>query len=95
MRFPSSVGGDTTDLLRRDVVNALQTVTSVGQATLLIGQAIGTTSTPIRHGLSSKPRAVFAIPTTNVTVYKIAAPDATYVYLAASVAASVDIMVIP
>lgn len=94
MNFPNSLPNDNAQALRRDVAAALVTITSVGQATLLLSQSVGTASTAIRHGLKSKPRSVFAFPATNANVYKVAASDATYVYLAASVATTADVMVI-
>jgi hypothetical protein len=94
VQFPASLTGDNVQSLRRDVAMALATITSVGQATLLLAQSIGTTSTAIRHGLKTKPRAVFTMPTTNAVIYQIAVADAVYVYLAASVAAVADVMVI-
>lgn len=95
MEFPSYVANDTAETLRRDVVNSLRTVTSVGQAVLLTSVAVATTSTPIAHGLKAKPRAFFVLGQVDARVWRAAVPDASYIYAIANTAVTCDILVIP
>jgi hypothetical protein len=62
--------------------------------------AVGTSQTTIPHGLSKAATAggvsIWAIiPKSNATVWQSAAPDATNIYLRASSAATVDVIVGP
>lgn len=95
MNFPSSVRGDTTDLLRRDVTLAFQRVTSVGEARLMKDVAISTAATTVAHGLSATPRACFVMGQVDARVWRSAVPDTRNVYLIASVAVTCDILIIP
>lgn len=74
---------DTRDLARQ------------GTRTLIRDVLVGTTSTPIAHGLSTAPRMVLVCPQADARVWRSATPDSTLVYLRASASVTCDIEVIP
>jgi hypothetical protein len=58
-------------------------------------QAIGTTETPIAHGLGFAPQAVRVLPTSDVRVWETQAPDSRFVYLRASGACTASLEFVP
>jgi hypothetical protein len=58
-------------------------------------QAIGTSSTPIAHGLTAQPRFVMAFPQSDARVWRSAVSDDRRVWLQASSATTADVLVVP
>lgn len=56
--------------------------------------AIGTTETPLAHGMGVVPQGVFWAPHSDVSVWRSSAPDSRFVYLIASSACVADVEVV-
>ena len=81
--------GCTTEELRLDLKNFLFPLIPVR----VITATIGTTSTPVAHGLSDVPTAIRVLPRADARVWRSADPDKTHIFLAASTSVDVDIEV--
>lgn len=80
------------------LIRLIRQLGSGAEARLLTNQAIGTSETPIAHGLGrtiGAPRAVFVTPYADARVWRTKAPDSERLYLAASAAVSADLLVVP
>ena len=89
LRFPSRPLGSVQELERaaRDLIPQLE-------RNVINGVAVGTSVTPIAHGLGSRPSMVHAMPKSNVTVWEPADADAKCIYLQASAACLADVEVL-
>lgn len=77
------------------VQDLVQALGAGAQGKLILGVSVGTSETPIAHGHETTPQAVFVLPQSSSVVFRSRAPDAQRVYLQASVATTVDLLVIP
>jgi hypothetical protein len=57
--------------------------------------AVGTTETPLAHGMRFAPQMAHPVPRADVRVWQTQIPDARFVYLAASSACTVDVEIVP
>lgn len=80
----------TTEELARDLRDLLPQL----ERRVLSSVTIGTTSTPLAHGLSGTPRLVNVLPHADARVWRSAAPDGSVVYLQASVSVACDVEVV-
>lgn len=62
---------------------------------VLRDRTVGTTETPIAHGLGFAPLMAHPVPHSDARVWRTRTPDAKYVYLAASGAVVCDVEVVP
>lgn len=62
-------------------------------ASVLANQTVGVTQTTVAHGLAYTPTEISIVPRADARVWRSAAPDATNLYLTASVSVACDISV--
>jgi len=92
LSFPVKPTSTLTELAQAciDLVPQLQ-----GRLSVIRDFSIGTAETAVAHGLSATPLAAWAVPhAAGVTYYRTRAPDARFVYLAASSAGTFDVVVV-
>jgi hypothetical protein len=93
---PSFVNVDGADLARvqEEVQRTVEQLGDVCRSTLLSNVAIGTTSTAVAHGLRRTPGSYIVCRLRgDARVYEAAAPDSQAIYLQASAAVTVDVVV--
>lgn len=59
------------------------------------GIAIGTTETPVAHGLGFAPLMGVPVPRSEATIWRTRSPDSKYMYFAPSQACTADVLVVP
>lgn len=90
--FPTTPAGTVQELWRA----ILRILPGVGRRQkVLRGRSIGTTETPISHGLNYVPDSAILIPQSDVRWWQTKAPDAKCAYFAASAAVAADVVVLP
>jgi hypothetical protein len=85
---------DSTTDLRVEVRNVVDQLNGAGLFTVLNGVVVATTETRVAHGLLAPPRGVFVTPYAGVQVSRSKPPDHKYVYLIATSAVVVDLLVV-
>lgn len=78
----------------QELIALTQQLGPAADAVLLTNKAVGTSSTPIGHGQKGPPAAVFWAQRGNATVWRSADPDSANVYLQASTATTVDLLIV-
>ncbi len=92
LRFPDRPA-TTLPELQRNVLELVQQLKDGATAVLIVGVAIGTSSTRIAHGQGSVPKGVMVCPYGAIAVGRAAAPDRTYVYVIAAYDCTADVLV--
>lgn len=80
---------------RERVYDVTQRLGPAAEGRVFTGVAVGTTLTPVAHGLPQAPRAVYAMPNSDARVWEPQAADSVRVYLQASAATTCKVLVIP
>lgn len=80
--------------LQRDVRDTFRALGVVATGLLVRDVSVGTSDTPLAHGLRSAPAAVFAMPHSDARVWRVSV-DSSVVVLRASSAAVCDVMIVP
>lgn len=92
--FPRVAGASLADV-QRDAYKAFQELGPLAYAKELVDVLVGTTSTPVPHGLGYPPKHVVVSRGFTAAISEAAAPDATYVYLVTSGSArTVNLLVV-
>jgi hypothetical protein len=90
--FPSTPAGTVGELWRA----ILRVLPSIGRRQKVLRTvSIGTTETPVAHGLGYVPDSASLILNANATWWQTRSPDAKCVYFAASTAITADVVVLP
>lgn len=95
-KFTTGRGNDMAEL-RQDVKRLAEQMGIGAGARLMLGETVAVTETTIAHGLRDSegaPTAVFIMPLANASVWQTRAPDETFLYLQASGAVTVNILVV-
>lgn len=90
--FPTTPAGTVQELWRA----ILRILPGVGRRQKVIRNfSIGTTETPVGHGLGYVPDSAFLIPRADVRWWQTREPDAKCAYFAASAAVVANVVVLP
>lgn len=88
--FPQTPNGTLGELWRA-VLRLLPQL--AGALVINRGVTIGTSETPVAHGLRSAPTSAMVVPQADCRWWQTKAPDSKYVYFAASTSVAADVVV--
>lgn len=89
--FPRTPGGTIADLWSA-ILRLLPQLG--GKVTIARDVSVGTTETPVAHGLPFAPLEAIPLPRSDVRAWQTRDPDSKYVYVAASASATMNVAVL-